>query len=369
MRDTPAHICFFNSHKNWGGGEKWHYETSLQLAEKGYAVLFFSNKKSVLYQKVRQASFTVKPVVVKNLSFLNPVKILYIAYYLRKYRVQSIIIALPSDVKAAGIAARLVGVKAIIYRRGTALPVKNSWLNRFLFSSVITDIIANSREIKKRILQKNPHIIPPQKIHVVYNGLIFNGKFPQQLSAKTGNAKPKIILGNVGRLVEQKGQFFLIQLAAKMRDAGISFELRIAGEGYLKQKLKRQAIDEKLDGHIAFFDFVEDIYQFLREVDIFLFPSLHEGTSNVLLEAMAMQKPIVAFRISSMPEIITSYKTGLLANFMDIDDFYTKLLELINDAKLRRELGKNAQELVKTQFNHQLQTDKIIKIINHEGSH
>ena len=70
---------------------------------------------------------------------------------LKKYAIHSIILNLPSDLKVGGIAAKLAGVKQIIYRRGTALAVRNTFLNRFLFRYIISRIIANSVEIQRRM--------------------------------------------------------------------------------------------------------------------------------------------------------------------------------------------------------------------------
>src|SRR5690606_34927610 len=121
----------------WGGGEKWHSDAILYLQDKKYSVFFCGQKRSAIVKKLtyKVPIFTIH---ISNLSFLNPYKYLNLIRLFKKYRTHTVILCLPIDVKVAGVAAKLAGVQNIIYRRGSAIPVKNSWYNRFLFSKIIT---------------------------------------------------------------------------------------------------------------------------------------------------------------------------------------------------------------------------------------
>ncbi len=78
---------------------------------------------------------------------------------------------LSADMKVAGMAAKLAGVKRIIYRHGSAIPTRNSLINRFLFRKVFDKVLANSFETKRTILANNASLIDPSKIRVIYNAL------------------------------------------------------------------------------------------------------------------------------------------------------------------------------------------------------
>ena len=65
-------IAFFNSTKAWGGGEKWHFEISLALHEKGLETVIFTNKRSELYNRISKTAQKVYNIEISNLSFLNP---------------------------------------------------------------------------------------------------------------------------------------------------------------------------------------------------------------------------------------------------------------------------------------------------------
>ncbi|WP_354623883.1 hypothetical protein [Psychromonas sp. MME2] len=155
-------ICFINTCSVWGGGEKWHYTTAKFFSQK-YDICMVTNQKSELYQR-SHSDIPCFPVAISNLSFLNPYKIYRLYHYFKKEQVNSIVLNLPSDVKTSGIAAKLAKVKNIVYRRGMPNPIKNSLLNRFLFKHVVTDIIANSQEIKRSLLAKSRIYFPRKKL-------------------------------------------------------------------------------------------------------------------------------------------------------------------------------------------------------------
>ncbi len=137
-------VCFFNTCKNWGGGEKWHFDISTRLSDKGYDVIVVTNKRSELCSRIKKWSLRLYAIKISNLSFLNIFKVLKVYKILKNEKIKTIILNLPSDLKVAGVAAKLAGIEKIIYRRGSAIPIKDSFLNRFLFKHIITGVVANS---------------------------------------------------------------------------------------------------------------------------------------------------------------------------------------------------------------------------------
>jgi len=363
MITEAKNICLFNTCKTWGGGEKWHHDTALKFFEKGYKVIVFTNLNSELYHRLKHTPIPIFQIKIQNLSFLEPFKILRAYRIFKKYKIDTIILGLPSDVKAAGIAAKLAGIRKIIYRRGTALPIKNSLLNRFIFKHIVTDVITNSVEIKKKFLERNPKIFPDNNIHVIYNGIELNGNgyHPQQ---KINGHHKQVILGNAGRLVEQKGQKYLVELAAILAKQHLDFKIMIAGKGILKDALIAYARQLNVEDKIEFLDFMYDMTSFFKTIDIFLLPSLHEGSANIVLEAMYHAKPVVAFNISSMPEMIENNKTGYLVEFKNINEYAEKVINLIQNYTFRREMGESARNKVLAQFDMNKNIGYLEEVIN-----
>jgi len=167
-------LFFFNSNKSWGGGEKWHLETAAFFKYRSYDVRIFAAPGKALFMKAAGFGIDTLPVNISNLSFLNPFKLIGLYRCFRSCKPDAVIFSLPSDLKSAGSAARLAGVKKIIYRRSSALPVKNSLTNRLVFRKIITHLIANSKETKRTVLANNKRLFNSSRIVIIYNGLDFD---------------------------------------------------------------------------------------------------------------------------------------------------------------------------------------------------
>ena len=350
VRAARDKLCFFNSLISWGGGEKWHFDISKRLVQSGYKAIAVTNKNSELYKRITATGIKTYQVPIANLSFLNPFKIMHLIRIFRKEKIKTLIINLSSDLKAAGLAARLAGVDNVIYRRGTAIPIKNTALNRFIYKNLVSYIIVNSEEVKRSILFNNPLLFDPHKIRIIYNGIdmIEYRKIESQVLYKRKDGE--IILGNAGRLSEEKGHIFLLQLARELKKRNANFKILIAGSGKLYNKLQKTAKLYNVHREVKFLGFVDNIKSFNRTIDIFLLTSLWEGLANVLMEAMAEEKPIVAFDILSSTEIIDHGITGFLAKKGNIEDLADKVSTLMNSEELRKEFGQQGKAKVERIF-------------------
>lgn len=343
-------VFLINSSKTWGGGEKWHLETACSLKNKGFDVAILARRDKDLYKRSVASGITTRPISISNLSFINPYCLIMLVGLFKKEKPDAIILNFSADIKTAGIAAKIAGIRNIIYRRGSAIPIRNTWINRMLYSTVISQIIANSEETKRTILQNNPKLFPPEKITVIYNGIDLV-QFDQMPTVKLcERGKDEIIIGNAGRLVLQKGQKHLIEMAVELKKHGNIFKILVAGDGPLEASLKKLASDAGVEDNIMFLGFVDNVKAFMETIDVFVLTSVWEGFGYVLVEAMACKKPVVAFHISSNPEIVAHNETGYLVKYLDIKAFTAKVTELILDPVLREKWGKAGRKRVEDYF-------------------
>jgi glycosyltransferase involved in cell wall biosynthesis len=349
-REAMTRICFFNSLKTWGGGEKWHYDLITGLSEMDYRVFGFAHPHSDLIKKLRAASLENRSIKVSNLSFLNPFKVLRLVKIFKKEKVKTLVMNLSSDLKVAGIAAKLAGVDNIIYKRANAIPIRNTFLNRYIFSKIVTRMIANSEETKRSVLANNPNLIDPSRIQVIYPGIDLKydrDSFQEPIYTREDG---EIILGNAGRLSEEKGQIYLIHLAEILKKRGIKFRILIAGSGKLKTWLKKQAKQRGVQDEVVFLGFIQNVEQFYSEIDIFLLTSLWEGFGYVMVEAMAEKKPVIAFDIRSSAEVVDDGNSGFLVSPGDVQAMADKVIELSKNTKLREEFGLQGYRRVENLF-------------------
>ena len=321
-----------------------------RLADRGHAVVVVTNRNSALYDRLAGTSVKRLQVGITNLSFLNPFKILRLRSLFKKEGIDCLIVNLSTDVKVAGVAAKLAGVAKIYYARGIAKPVRNTLVNRFLFRKVLSGVLANSHATRKIILGEGAHLISEEKVIVNYLGIDldnYDKKSWQQLYLKEND---ELVLGTAGRMVKQKNQQFLIDVAKKLKAHGTPFKLLIAGTGELEQPLKSYADESGLQKEIIFLGFVENIKSFMETIDIFLLSSAWEGFGYVLVEAMASCKPVISLNSSSEPEIVSDHHSGFIVENNDTHKFYQSILELDKDRHLIAKFGFRGRKIVEEKF-------------------
>ncbi len=355
-------ICFVNTQRTWGGGEKWNQDVMSDLHERGHPVLYISSISSPLATRLNGIGIRGYELRIPRFKFLYPVKIFAYVRIFRKEHVGVLVTNVSVDMKTASMAAKMTGIPKIIYRRGSAIPVENSWTNRYLFGRVLTHIIANSKETKRTILAKNPLLVPEDKIQVIHNGIqysIFGGKQEPLYTAEHG----ELILGCAGRLSVEKGHHLLLEMMERLKAREIRCKLLLAGDGKLYEPLNRRAGELGVDHLVKFLGFVEYMPSFYSSIDMFILPSKFEGFGYVLIEAMASGKPVVAFNVKSSQEIVDHGKTGYLVSPGNVDELTERVLELAGDGSLRNKMGEQGRQRVEDLFSFEKNKAQIIDLL------
>ena len=354
-------ICFFNCAKVWGGGEKWHLDFALAFSQEKHDVFVVSNKNSELLKRATMHGLKTKSYSIGNLSFINLFKLFSLYFFFKREKFDILVMNFSKDLKVAAPMSKLAKVPKIVYRRGSAIPIKNSVLNRFLFGKCLTAILANSEATKKTILQNNPNLFPAEKIKIIYNGI--DTKLCISDNKKT-NQIP--VIGNLGRLVYQKGQDILIDIAEILKNRDVQCKFLIGGDGELMNELKQKTAEKKLENYIEFVGFVENPFEFMRQIDIFTLTSRGEGFGYVLAEAMLAKKPLLGFDCGSISELIFDSENGFLIPFENKELFADKLEELIKNPVKRQELGEKGFEIVQKKFDFEKSKQQVIKFLLNE---
>ena len=352
-------ICFINSTPFWGGGEKTHLKFALKLREKGYQVFFIVKNNSPLAKEAQKNNIRVYSTNIGNLSFINPLKLFKLILFFKKEKIDTLLFSSSNDFKTGGLAGKIAKLIRIVYLRGVAAPIKKSMVNSFLFRNVLNHIIASSEETKRAVLKHLSDTIPENKVSVIYRGIDIQEYDKLLKSSPKTNYKTKeneIILGNAGRLSSEKAQHYLIDLAVILKQKNIPFKIMVAGEGPRRNELEDKIKEHALQKHVILLGFIKNIASFMKSIDVFVFTSTTEGFGNVLIEAGSASKPILAFNMSTNPEIITSGENGFLVNHPDINAMSKHIISLSQNRDEITRLGKNFRKTVEERF----QLDDII---------
>ena len=185
----------------------------------------------------------------------------------------------------------------------------------------------------------------------------------------TLKTKEKIIIGTAGRLGHVKGTKYLFEAFAKLVKRYSHMHLLVVGEfSDLKEKKEwiRWLKQKKLWNHITFTGWIPHpfICAWLHEMDIFVFPSLHEGSPNALLEAMFCGLPIVATDVCGNRDVIDDGRDGFLVASHDADELADKIGILVEDESERIFFGKNAQEKIKKDYTVEKERESWLEIYN-----
>ena len=355
-------ICFVNTQRTWGGGEKWNLDVMADLSRQGKHPMFISSQASPLALRSIEQGIRGYELRVNRLKFLYPLKVFKYAHIFKKERVGVLVTNVSADMKTASVAARLAGVPKIIYRRGSAIPVENTCINRHIFRRILSRIIANSQETKRTILAKNKSLVPEDKIKVIYNG-IQTSEFSSDVKPLYKGEPDKLILGCAGRLSVEKGHQYLLEMLVHLKEKEIPCKLLLAGSGKLAESLKSKAKSLGVDDMVDFLGFVEHMPAFYSSLDIFLLPSHYEGFGYVLIEAMASRIPVVAFDVKSSSEIVEHGINGYLVPPGQVHELALRVMELAEDEPLRKRMGQKGRARVEDLFSFERNREHITDLL------
>ncbi len=180
---------------------------------------------------------------------------------------------------------------------------------------------------------------------------------------KINEHKPtKNLVVCVSRMEPGKGQDLLVKAFSKVVKKVPKARLVIVGEGDFKEKIAAEIKFNNLEKSVELVGHVKDSMNELKKAQVVVFPSVWplEGFGLVLIEALSLGKPLVAFNNGPVPEIINDEENGLLAKSHDTDDLAKKIIKLLSSEKLRNELSKQA----KIDFKEKYSIEIIGKIYN-----
>lgn len=167
------------------------------------------------------------------------------------------------------------------------------------------------------------------------------------------------VVGYVGRLSEEKGVQYLIKAASHLNESDVPVKILIIGEGPQRKELEDLAKKANIGNNVIFAGFQSEIEKWLSAMDIFVLPSLTEGTPMSLLEAMAYGMPVVASAVGGVPQVIDSEKNGILVPPGKPQDIKDAIRLLYLNENLRKSFSREARQKIKSKYNIEDWTKKI----------
>ena len=272
------------------------------------------------------------------------------------------------------LAARLAGIPVIVHTvHGFAFHDQEPLWRQSLFRNLermsshwCDKMIFISQPLIDWALQEK--ITDKEKIEKIYSGIQLDQFRPVTTDVKMKNRekwklkKEDLVIGIVSKLWEGKGHITLIEAFKALKQRVNNVKLVIVGEGDLYGELLRVVDKNELSGSVLFTGFQMDVSEILSTFDVAVLPSFFEGMGRVLLEAMAMEKPVVASHVGGIPDLVKHQVNGLLVKPGDVAELTNALEQILSDSVLSSKMGKEGRKRIQEQFSSDIMVQSIDKV-------
>ena len=292
----------------------------------------------------------------------NPANVFMLRSLLRSRRVNMLVSHGYKGNVIGRLASWLCGIPSLAVSRGwTAETSRVRFYEKLdrLFLRFADQVVAVSHGQCEKILKAG---IPSGKVQVIYNAIDLaampglDAEMPER--KRLGIPADALLVGSAGRLSPEKNHIGFVQAAAKVLRHRDDVHFVVWGEGVLRAQLEQEIRTLGLSGRFHMPGFCKEASRHFHELDIFVLPSHTEGLSNVILEAYACSKPVVATAVGGNPEVVTDGVSGFLTPAGDTDALADAVLKLAASSDLRLGMGRAGREQVARHFDFDAQTGR-----------
>jgi L-malate glycosyltransferase len=254
-----------------------------------------------------------------------------------------------------GFPEPLVGLDAI---RMNFYQMLDNNVNRWL----VDRILAVSCDLRSQLIKR----FGSEKVSCVHNAIdieqIRATGHATELKKELKLSGQPFLIGTMGRLVPVKGLESFLKAARIIRCKKQNVKFIMAGDGPLKNALEALAREYGLDEDVVFLGHRNDSHDILGLMDLFVLPSLSEGIPMVLLEALALARPVVASRVGGIPEVIEHGVNGILVAPGRYDELAESCIALMDDYHFAQALGFGGRKYVEERFSAKYMAEQVAEV-------
>ena len=251
--------------------------------------------------------------------------------------------------RGSGI-AQILGLKAVVsFHHIVDRPI--------MLPRSVVRVIAVSETIRTHLV--NAGRLPKERIRVVRSGVDIE---QAKRNCQNRHEEHELVVGFVGGVEKRRGLEYLMKAFELLHQRGQKCHLLIAGQGEMLQEVRSWA---KRSGLLEFVTLLPDFtshWEVLAATDILVLPSLQEGYGQVVLEAMACGKVVVATAVGAVADMMEDGKTGILVEMKSAESLAQALGRLLGDAELRRKMGEAGKARVQKLFPANKMCEETVKI-------
>lgn len=361
----PVPVLLMSHSLHHGGGERQLALTALSLDRTRFTPHIACSEGGFWVSRLEEAGVPFFFIQSRSLISRAAVgEVRRLQAYIREHGIR-IVQTFDFSMNVFGIAAArpLSGVVSLSNLRChmSLIPPRYRWLNH-LAHRVSNAVVVNSDALKNHLITDCR--IPAARILTCYNGIDTEVFHPATGSVEglPEVAGASLVVGSICVLRPEKNLKLLLNAFAKAAAGRPDARLLIVGSGPEATNLQNEANHLGIAGQCSFQPSTSDVRKYLWNMDIFVLPSLNEGLSNALMEAMACGCCVLASKVGGNPELVTEGETGLLFPSEDEAALTAQLVLAMDNADRRRRLAAAATERMKTGFSLQASTGRMQQI-------
>lgn len=314
------------------------------------------NPGTPLYDHLQRSGFD--PATIHSRDYFDPRAIFKLTRLFRQQRVSSVHVHRTQDLAVVLAAAGFADVnQRVLTLRMESKHRKKDLYHRWVYSR-LTSVLTLTERMQRLVRQ---HVaVNPDKVRVLRNGYDFEKLRSEAESSAVIRARWKIpenafIVGIVGRLEPGKGQYYLLKAGKLLQGEIPHLHLMIVGEETVNlkgeaERLRRIALELDLSDRVVFTGYQHPPGVVVPAFDIAVLASKKETFGNVLVEAMALEVPVIGTNAGGVPEIITDGENGLLVPPEDPAALAEAILLLYHEHQLRRRFSETGLKTVQSRY-------------------
>jgi glycosyltransferase involved in cell wall biosynthesis len=349
-------ILLLSAGKGWGGIESQVVTLASALLKKGHKIIIGCPDEGQVQHNAKKLGLPTTTINVVNSGDLFAVS--RIVKTVKRENIKIIIANLGKEYWPAAMAAKISGVKLIFVRHQLdKLKKSTAWL----ISQHVDKVVAVSQCVKDSLVNNE---IPSEKIAAIYNGIEmdkFNAAVADKnkVRAELNIDKDAIVIGHAGKLDKGKGVFDLLRAMENVCEKYLTARLLFVGEGPAQKELEILSGKLGLKNKVTFVGVQRDIFKMYSVMDIFVLASTtREAFGMALVEAMAMEIPVIGTTIGGIPEIIQNGINGILVNANDSQSLAGGIIKYVEDRNFSKKVSLEGRKTVEEKFTNKRMADE-----------
>lgn len=300
----------------------------------------------------------IKHYLIPDIASKNPMDMLKSCRSIKRIIDKEQITIVHSHHRMAAFYAELVAPKSVV----KVANAHNTFTDKKKLTQLAyrnTKVIAVGEMVKKNLTEYFE--IPKEQVSVIHNAVKpFDGKIAPVEMLYKEHAKGNVLIGNIGRLSEQKGISYFIDAAEIVTRSHPEARFVIVGDGELKDQLHEYVKSKKLQNVFLFLGYRNDIQNVINQLDFIVLSSLWEGLPLTPIEAYSVGKTVIGTAVDGTQEIIRDGVDGYLVEPRNPMQLAEKMNELIENPEMRESMGIQAMKRYRDEFSFEKLSERYI---------